>query len=762
MMTWKNFAARTGAATTTWNYDTNRGFLVSKVYDDGNGTTNTYTPAGRLRTRTWARGVTTTYHTNAAGETVSITYSDGTAAVTNHLDRLGRRTNVIDGAGSRFLSYDAAGRLLLETNASGVLSNFSLAYAYDALGRRTNVSAFDGANLLSASSYAYDSASRLTNVSDGTYSGGYSYLANSPLVSQITFRSNSTTRMTTAKQYDYLNRLQSISSQPGASGLAPIAFSYLYNDANQRIRRTDPDASAWAYDYDSLGQLTSGKRQWQDHTPVAGQQFEYAFDDIGNRTSTKAGGDSGGAALRAAAYSANSLNQYTSRDVPPYAEVQGIAHAGASVTVNSQAAYRKGEYFRAELNPDNSASAVWLAVTNIASLTGTNQTNTGSLFLPKNAEAFAYDADGNTTNDGRFSYCWDAENRMTLAESHASAPTGSKRKVAFEYDGGGRLARRVEYDGSSGSYVLASDTKFVRDGWQLAAEINGTNGQRLRSYLWGLDLSGSLTGAGGVGGLLAMNSAASGAHFYPYDGNGNVVGLVSGVDGTRTASLEYDPFGQTLRRTGPAAAENPFRFSTKRTDDALDLVGYEYRSYNPAVGRWLNRDPIEEKGGQHLHGFLRNEPVSHIDVNGLRCCLCVTVTVGPPASSFSNTPPTPDPTLPPPATHRVYFGIQVPYTITVLGDPNACTCRYVDSGSITGTVGGSPVVPWDDPVSYIPCVSGIDQPGARFSTIVPGTTDYSLDYNWTGTLTCYGSEPFLVPASASASITGHYEGTLTW
>ncbi len=37
-------------------------------------------------------------------------------------------------------------------------------------------------------------------------------LANSPLVGQITFRSNSVTRMTTTKTYDYLNRLTRIQS----------------------------------------------------------------------------------------------------------------------------------------------------------------------------------------------------------------------------------------------------------------------------------------------------------------------------------------------------------------------------------------------------------------------------------------------------------------------------------------------------------------------------------------------------------------------
>ena len=71
--------------------------------------------------------------------------------------------------------------------------------------------------------------------------------------------------------------------------------------ANQRTRMTLADGSYWHYTYDRLGQVVSGKRYWQDGTLVAGQQFEYAFDDIGNRTSTKAGGDSTGGSLRTSA-----------------------------------------------------------------------------------------------------------------------------------------------------------------------------------------------------------------------------------------------------------------------------------------------------------------------------------------------------------------------------------------------------------------------------------------------------------------------------
>jgi len=102
-------------------------------------------------------------------------------------------------------------------------------------------------------------------------------------------------------------------------------------------------------------------------------------------------------------------------------------------------------------------------------------------------------------------------------------------------------------------------------------ELNATNHALVRSYVWGLDLSETLDGAGGVRGLLWVRLAsgpASGTHFVTYDGNGNVWQLVSASTGTETAHYEYGPLGEPLRTTGPMSKENPFRFSTKRTDNA--------------------------------------------------------------------------------------------------------------------------------------------------------------------------------------------------
>lgn len=61
----------------------------------------------------------------------------------------------------------------------------------------------------------------------------------------------------------------------------------------------------------------------------------------------------------------------------------------------------------------------------------------------------------------------------------------------------------------------------------------------------------------------------------------------------------------------------PFRFSTKYTDSETSLSYYGYRYYSADIGRWLNRDPIEEKGGTNLYAVVSNNVVNWVDPEGL-------------------------------------------------------------------------------------------------------------------------------------------------
>ena len=82
------------------------------------------------------------------------------------------------------------------------------------------------------------------------------------------------------------------------------------------------------------------------------------------------------------------------------------------------------------------------------------------------------------------------------------------------------------------------------------------------------------------------------------------------------------PFGEPLRATGVLADSNPFRFSSKYQDNETGLLYYGYRYYQPIAGRWLNRDPIGEKGGRNIYAFATNDPINRVDYLGLSGCKC--------------------------------------------------------------------------------------------------------------------------------------------
>ncbi len=213
-----------------------------------------------------------------------------------------------------------------------------------------------------------------------------------------------------------------------------------------------------------------------------------------------------------------------------------------------------------------------------------------------------YDADGNLVSDGTRTFAWDAENRL-ISVTPDSPEEGSLR-VGNAYDHlSRRTAKYVErWYASPGEWRSLETHTFVYDSWNpiLETVVNHVAGTtNTVRYLWGLDLSETLQGAGGVGGLVAV--VRDGAAYFPCsDANGNVTEYVS-ESGAVVASYAYDAFGNLLSATGPMAGAFSHRFSTKYFDPETGLYYYGYRFYEPELGRWFNRDPIEEEGGLNLY-----------------------------------------------------------------------------------------------------------------------------------------------------------------
>lgn len=619
------WAAATGVATTTWTYDPLSGLLANKRYTDANGPDYTYTPGGRLFTREWARAVgaarlKSTYGYTNAGELETQTYNDGiTPPVTYTYDRAGRPETATDGPGTRTFTWRDDGQLDLETHGAGSFSGLKVDPEYDTLARRNGVAVVNGATSLHAVTFGYDEASRLKTVTQGAFSAVYGRETMSDRIQTITHKNGTADVAVTSRGVDNLGRLTSIGTVRGE--VTARSFGYGYNAANQRTGVTWEDGSKWAFGYDTLGQVTSGARRWADDSLVAGQQFGYEFDSIGNRATATRNG-------RTATYTPDTLNQYDQKTVPGFVDVTGEATASANVTVNNEPTSRKGTYFYKEEIAINTAAPVLAELKTVAVKSNADAQGRDAVleatkyaFIPQTPEVFVHDDDGNLTEDGQFIYTWDGENRLIKVETKPAAVAVGAKKVKQEAEFDHRNLRvRVKLsEWISGAWSVKSDLRMVYDGWTVLAELRPDNTIE-RANTWGLDLSGSEQGAGGVGGALFVSipdGATRTAAIPLYDGNGNITGLLNASTGITEALYEYGPFGETLRETGRLASANVLRWSTKREDSAVGLMHYELRDYKVSTGRWVSRDPIGEEGGLAVYQQSWNNPISWYDSAGL-------------------------------------------------------------------------------------------------------------------------------------------------
>jgi RHS repeat-associated protein len=215
------------------------------------------------------------------------------------------------------------------------------------------------------------------------------------------------------------------------------------------------------------------------------------------------------------------------------------------------------------------------------------------------------------------------KNQLTsVATDTSGTPTGSRRRSEFTYDGRGRLRKRVDYYWNTyppGSWQVTGETRYVYDGMRVIQERSSSNVPTV-AFTRGSDLSGSLEGAGGIGGLLARSHGYSGGtfsthSFYQADGNGNVTYLVNSAQ-AMVANYRYDPYGNTRYSGGTLASANTYRFSSKEVMPNSGLYYHGYRFYDPNLQRWLNRDQIGEPGSEELRGTIELPAFEAFAVDG--------------------------------------------------------------------------------------------------------------------------------------------------
>ncbi|MCZ7591510.1 MAG: RHS repeat-associated core domain-containing protein [Kiritimatiellae bacterium] len=474
-----------------------------------------------------------------------------------------------DGMGTAY-SYTPNGQLATRTWARGVTTS----YSYDFFGALTNIHYSDDTPDVS---FAYDRLGRQVGISDGTGMRGFAYDASLQLVQET----NATAEIN--RTYDELGRPQMVDL-----GMFNVNYGY---DAYGRFaavtstvlgvfhHRTE-HLYSYLEDSELLASILSGNLlttfSYEPHRDV-----KVAVDHVWD-----------GDPISRFAYSYDAVGRRTARV--------------DSDAITNEFGYNLRSELIAALMGTNSYGYSYDAIgnrtvyTNNTSVTTyvANELNQYTNILPAAIQP-VYDSDGNMTYDGKWGYVWDAENRLVAALP--VVPNQGLVRLRFAYDYmGRRVEKEVEtWTGMEWSNVVT--IAFTYDGWNMIRETRSDE-SKPNYYVWGLDLSGTLQGAGGVGGLLARVRQGNipDPLYYASDANGNVTDVLNN-NGALAAHYEYDPFGNTIAQSGVLAEANPFRFSSKYWDSETGIYYYGFRYYDAPTGRWLSPDPLGDQAFYRLY-----------------------------------------------------------------------------------------------------------------------------------------------------------------
>ena len=584
--------------TTLWHYD-EYGRVTNKV-DAANQVVFTfgYDLLDRVTSRqTPATGITY-YGYDVLGNLTNIDYPGVGMDVTYKYDQIGRLTNMTDAIGTTVFGYTAAHQLAFE---DGPWDCDTVTYSYDNQ-RRSNISLLQSHAAPWIQAYEYDGYARMTATTSPVGRFEYSYLDGiSDHIGRVTYPTGETA---VDNEYDAFARL---TNAVHSTALYPVIdrFSYQYNAGDQRVRQVFREGNYIDYAYDRIGQLKAATGiEANGLTLRLHEQFGYNYDAASNlaaRTNNSF----------VQSFSTDSVNQLSSASRSGTLTLVGsvwgpFVSVSINGSTNSVDVYGDGMFSKAGIaltNGENAFSA--------EAIDSYGRTDNHHITVNMPATVvYQYDGNGNLTNDGLRSFEYDGENQAT------NIYVGGDWRSVFRYDGLNRRREKIDYKWV-GTWLRTKVTRYIYDRGLVIQERNENN-IAITTYTRGLDVSSSsLSGSGGVGGLLARTDNVGMANaYYHCDGNGNVTALTD-IHGGLLARYAYDPFGRIIVAVGPLARLNSYRFASKEYDDISGLSYYLYRFYDPNLQRWINRDPIEEFGGLNLYGFVRNRPVSFVDRWGL-------------------------------------------------------------------------------------------------------------------------------------------------
>lgn len=578
----------------TWTFGRNAANLPTSQTDPlGNTTTWAYDPAGNLTSRTDANNHTVSWSYDGNRNLTSVT-APGSIVTSYGYDPNNNLTSRTDANNHTWTyAYDDANRLSSMTSPL----NRNWGYAYDQNGNLTTKTlpsgsitySYDGINRVTAISYSnapttpnvtfgydpnsnrtsmtdgqgsvaftYDALNRLTGATRGSDSFSWGYDAASNLTSR-TYPGN----FTTTYAYDDANRLSSVVANGATT-------TYSYDAAGNLTTDTLPSSTGFTVTrtYDRAGRLTQVKNQKTGQSPLS--QFTYTLDGVGNPSQIVT-------PTETITFAYDALDRLTQVCFKPNCTGSGLA--GYDYTYDGVG---------------NRLTQVRRSTSNT---TTTYTYNADDQLTAAGSTTYTYTVNGNQASAGARTFTYDLENRLLTTTQGNTTHT-------YSYDGDGNRLKDSWGSNASSKVNYLWDVSGSLP--QLAIERDG-NAALLRRYTYGTR-------------LLAESTTGTNAFYYLDDTLDSTANLVDSAGSTKW-TYTYEPFGATRSAvSGQGAPTNLMRFNGQLIDTATGLYDLRTRMYDPALGRFLQFDPLaptrlEPYAGSYV--YVIDRPTVFTDPSGL-------------------------------------------------------------------------------------------------------------------------------------------------